>query len=134
LFRIHVDVTLSNLNDQPDQTNCFLNQRDTWTMLSIGVFQLTQMKVSGSPKWSCRITTTTMRIMFFIFYQHSSKGPIKLDVSMFLWSDIFMILEKVWFSRRPTKKSRLGWIYLMKDLVWLIKILFVFNYVVLRGW
>jgi len=79
----NVDVTLSSLKDHHNQNKGCLNQKDTRMMDNI-VYHRMSINSNG------RIRFTQMKlwnndgviIIFYTFGQHSSKGPVELDVSL----------------------------------------------------
>ena len=79
LFRIRNDVTLFGLKDKLDQINHQLNHRDTRRVVgaeyrcplsdSAGSLRFSQMKLTNHHD---------VRTMFFVFGQHSTRGPIEI--------------------------------------------------------
>jgi len=82
LFRVHVDVTLSNMNDQLDQINSRLNHRDTRRINNV---QYRHPSVDSDGRVRCTLmklqNNEIARTMFSIYGQCSSRGPIELDAS-----------------------------------------------------
>jgi hypothetical protein len=94
LSMIHTDVTLSRLKGQLDQINCQLNYRDTgWvdgvkyrrpSIDSVKSVRFSRMKLMNEDK---------VRVMFSIFGQYSTRGPIELDAS--LVRSVYQILKNL---------------------------------------
>ena len=83
LFRIRNDVTLSGLKDELNQINCQLNHRDTRRV--VGVEYRCPLSNSSRSIWFSRMKLTNnddVRIMFSVFGQHNTRGPIELDASL----------------------------------------------------
>ena len=83
LFRIHNDVTLSKLKDELDQINRQQNHRDTSTVVGVE-YQCPLSDSAGSLRFGrMKLTNDNdVRTMFFVFGQHSTRGPIELDASL----------------------------------------------------
>jgi len=80
LFRIHNDVTLSELKDELDQINLQLNHKDTRRVVDVK-YRCSLSDSDGSLCFSRMKLTNNddVRTMFSVFGQHSTRGPIELD-------------------------------------------------------
>jgi len=80
LFRIRNDVTLSRLKDQLDKINCQLNHIDTRRVVGVE-FRCSFSNSARSLRFRRMKLTNDddVRTMFFVFGQHSTRGPIELD-------------------------------------------------------
>jgi len=83
LFRIRNDVTLSGLKDQLDQIKCQLNNKDARRVVGVE-YRCPLFDSTGSLRFNRMKLTNDddVRTMFFVFGQHSTRGPIELDASL----------------------------------------------------
>jgi hypothetical protein len=84
MFRIAVDSTLSDLNQQLDEINrCCNNRNDDRNVTSID-YRKPSIRSDGSVKFSKMQLKNDddVRTMFSIYSQYSTKGPIELDAKL----------------------------------------------------
>ncbi|AES88115.1 hypothetical protein MtrunA17_Chr4g0024521 [Medicago truncatula] len=83
LFKVRVNVTLSDLKDQLDQINGRLNHRGKKRVDIVEYHRL--LVDSGGSVWFIHMklyNKDDVRTMFSIFGRHSLKGSVELDASL----------------------------------------------------
>ncbi|KAK2415377.1 hypothetical protein QL285_037862 [Trifolium repens] len=84
MFRIDVDSTLSDLNQQLDEINCCRNNRKDDRNVTSVDYRKPSIRSDGSVTFSKMQLKNDddVRTTFSIYFQYSTKGPIELDAKL----------------------------------------------------